>query len=296
MTNYINLTGMTKSSLVSINAYSFIYVSHYTSSFKRIIKASSFINKKLCMKELIFFPKPLLLFIGDRSRNSDSITGTTLPYCHNNIESIPNPVFQRWNLHYRSWLASYQVNTLMSSSTKNIQILILRKGGHAFSEQRSQVGEKSQGNAILIFLDSLSLKLRERYAHFKDGRKKIDIVEVDITSVGLKRQAMLVASSNILIGLHGSGINALSIHLPIGTSNCCSVIELFETGNRPRLPGYRNAAQSVGNSYNRVDIDFKIVELNDNADLKDVDKIISIIDSDMKKLAINPTCILNESV
>lgn len=279
--------------------------SHYRLFFKRVIGASDLLpSKRACFRRLVFFPKPMLLFIGDRSRHIEG-GSATLPSCLQDIEKRPNPLFQRWNLHFRSSLDVLGPNRL---SSKIFRVIILRKHNPSILHHNHDNSLAMQHyNQSRQFLNALTSQLQQRGKKLlkKLDVERVSIEEMDTSSIGLHLQAAAVAKANILIGIHGSGINALSIHMPIGVPNCCGVIELFVGNTRTVLSGYRNAAQSMGHHYKRMEVKSlgshpsrEDKSLNEVVEMQSryVHEIVREVETSISFISKNTTCILSEAL
>jgi hypothetical protein len=249
----------------------------------------------------------MLLFIGDRSRQSSSASDATasLLSCPTGtaIESLANPLFQRWNLYFRSSLKKFSYNPQLAPA-KIFRILVLRKLQAApTSPMLNQEIISYFHNESQHFFNELSLALRDVGIRQFRSYDKTVIEEIDIASISLQQQVAIVAKSHLMIGLHGSGINALSMHMPIGSVDCCSVIEIYDQGNmRPLVKGIRNAAQAMGHSYSRVEIalhhhEHAASEKSSGSIRKaEVKKVLDTVEKSIAHVARHPTCVLPEAI
>jgi len=81
----------------------------------------------------------------------------------------------------------------------------------------------------------------------------VTVVVQDLSLLSFTEQVHLVASSSIVIGMHGAGI-ASSMHMAVGTKYCCGVIEIFPRGEYSSIFGYGNMARRMGHYYERLDL------------------------------------------
>jgi len=273
--------------------------SHYRPFFKRVIGANDFINKRVC--ELIFMPKPMLLFIEDRSRQSSSDGALVGLSSCSPSEKVVSPLFQRWNLIFHAKFNRLGLTTPTVKSNRVFRVIVLRKSGTSMPSQgqAQHIGHVDDGHTnstvVKIFFDELTASLQRRGHRFLRtiNVERVAIEEMDTSSVSLQKQVAVVAKAHVLVGAHGSGINALSVHMPIGVTHCCSVVELFTGGTRPSLLGYRNAAQSMGHRYSRVDV--QVGQGSSKERSEQVQLVIQAVDTSISLNKVSPTCILQET-
>ena len=277
------------------------YFNHYKKSFRRILKAKDFGSSKVCFKNLIMQPKPEIQFTRDGWRNDlrCSFIG-------------PSSIFQRWNLNMRDNFGLLNINSL---ETNNIFTILLVTRAYKLGSKREKTKKVkltgqptildisgshdklpsaqgiSNSKELVQMLNELTSELIISYPHllFKIVEQELDILSFD-------KQIELVAKSSIIIGMHGTGI-ALSMHMAIGSTYCCGVIEIFpsEGDDRDResndrkitnttqtivynenkkvsryrnLKGHGNMARRMGHKYQRVDL------MRSEKDKKSVGKIV----------------------
>ena len=75
----------------------------------------------------------------------------------------------------------------------------------------------------------------------------------DLSKLPFDDQIKLLASTSIIIGMHGTAM-ASTVHMPIGTKNCCGVIEIFPDGDFKYIRGYGNLARRMGHHYSRLEL------------------------------------------
>jgi hypothetical protein len=81
----------------------------------------------------------------------------------------------------------------------------------------------------------------------------VEVLVEDLNSMPFDQQVQLIASSSVVIGMHGAGI-AASMHMPIGTRYCCSVVEIVPNGELLAVKGYGNMARRLGMTYHRMEL------------------------------------------
>jgi hypothetical protein len=74
---------------------------------------------------------------------------------------------------------------------------------------------------------------------------------INLGTLPFEEQVHLVASSSLLIGMHGAGITH-AMHMPLGTKFCCGVLEIFPVGEFSPIRGHGNMARRMGLSYDRI--------------------------------------------
>ena len=77
-------------------------------------------------------------------------------------------------------------------------------------------------------------------------------------------------------------------HMPLGTSNCCGVIELFPNSEWTPARGHGNMARKLGFLYDRID--FK--SLKDSPSTVPVSILVDVVSKFIKVLKVNPSCVL----
>ena len=58
---------------------------------------------------------------------------------------------------------------------------------------------------------------------------------------------------------------ASTVHMPIGTKNCCGVIEIFPDGDFKYIRGYGNLARRIGHHYSRLELSSNNTNSNSNS-------------------------------
>lgn len=213
------------------------YFNHYSRTFRRIVKAVDFgPTSTVCFKRLIMQPKPEVPFTRDGWRHS-----LRCPLVG------PSSLYQRWNSLMRSNLG-YDDSALQTNEAFTILLikkaskLDARKGAKkdvmrgilahkASSSQRLGDFDRSPSAAGISNSDELEGVLDElsQVLSTSNGAVVFKVVVQDFDVLTFDEQVALVMQSSILIGMHGTGIS-LSMHMAVGTKNCCGVIEIFPGG------------------------------------------------------------------
>lgn len=84
-------------------------------------------------------------------------------------------------------------------------------------------------------------------------RVRIEVMARDLTAMPFPDQIRLIAQSGVIIGVHGAGV-ASTMHMSIGTSHCCGVLEIFPLGEFSPVRGHGNMARKMGLYYDRIDV------------------------------------------
>jgi hypothetical protein len=186
------------------------FFKHYELSFKEILKASQFgPNAKLCFKQLVFMPRPLLLFTWDGwwQDMKCSYVG-------------PSSLFQRWNLQIRNSYGllvnnNRPMDRTNESPSKLRVLLIVRKA--------KKDGGADPKYVSRVFSNEVEIKSALQTL------PNIELLSVDLETLTFEAQVKLIGEVGLVIGMHGAGITH-TMHMAIGTPNCCGVIEIFPPG------------------------------------------------------------------
>ncbi|KAJ1443507.1 hypothetical protein B484DRAFT_277035 [Ochromonadaceae sp. CCMP2298] len=198
---------------------------HYETAFARILTAKDFASRgkpTVCFKRLIMQPRPLVLFTWDGWWQDMKCTFMG-----------PSSLFQRWNIQIRN---NYGLLNRPSSPTnKGVRVLLLvRSASSAAQMQQSRVFTNPEEIiAGLKEIQGASLRVQ------------------DLSQLSFEEQVTLVADSSVIIGVHGAGIPA-SMHMSVGTTYCCGVLEIFPEGEFKAIRGYGNMARRMGHHYERL--------------------------------------------
>ena len=240
----------------------------YYHNFLNVIRGSSYGNKTLCIKRVIFQPLQPVLFVRDGwdADQKCSFIG-------------PSSLYQRYNIHMRN---SY--NLLHVNSNKFKIMFIIRK------ETEDTWGSERTSRILLN-----ELKLIETLKKELDGREFTVTVEfraVDLSSLSVNEQIVLFHSSNIIIGMHGAGIVFSSMHLPIGVKNCCGVLEIYPNGEFTPIRGHGNMIREMGIHYSRLDLTSD--ESSSDGVTINSGPLLSMLQQLIYTTIERPTCILPE--
>eukprot|EP01034_Spumella_vulgaris_P026796 gene26796-33432_t len=239
------------------------FAKHYELQFARVLKASDFVTKgkgNVCFKRLIFQPRPVILFTWDGwwQDMKCSFVG-------------PSSLFQRWNMQIRN---NYGLlNAAAMPTNDRIQVLLIVRSISKHSS--GQEGRRfTNSNEIAKALASI---------------EGITLVVQDLAELNFEEQIKLIASSSLLIGMHGAGI-ASSMHMAIGTRHCCGVVEIFPDGEYKPIRGYGNMARRMGHHYERLELGASGTK-SDGGEV-DVTALKSLAQDLLKRMDTKPTCVL----
>ena len=238
------------------------YFSYYSKTFRRILKAKDFGTSKVCFKNLIMQPLPEIQFTRDGWRHDlrCSIIG-------------PSSIYQRWNLQMRDSFGLLSHSALQTNDV--FTILLVTKASklgsrkqelkkkyankksfdlssevaiRSLSNQES-TADKSPSAKGITNPDELMLMLKELTGKFS-GRKSdvtFKILKQDLDLLTFDDQVALIARSSLIIGMHGTGI-AISMHMAVGSTYCCGVIEIFPPENYMNMRGIGVRESRDGNN------------------------------------------------
>lgn len=237
-------------------------------SFRRILKASDFADTKakVCFKRLLMQPRPVLQFhaddpkcptdsanLGAALQASNGALGASIS-SNNQAQALAHPgagasaLFQRWNLQIRQNYGLLRYETMPTISA--MQILLVVRTPPVSGPNTTHVLSRMYTNTAEI-RSSLQAFIQQRSA--ADPSLRTTLAVHDFLSVPFAEQVRLIASSSIVIGMHGAGI-ASSMHMAVGTKYCCGVIEIFPEGEFKSIRGYGNMARRMGHYYERLNV------------------------------------------
>jgi len=150
-------------------------------SFARIVKAVDFADQSVgpgstvCFKRLIFQPIPLILFTWDGwwQEMKCSFVGAS-------------SMFQRWNLHIRLNYGLMSPQLMPTNRQFQILLVVRRLGRDHSNMYTSRIFANEQ--EIVGSLQSL---------------QEVRVVVQDLAVLSFEEQIKLIASSSLLIGMHG---------------------------------------------------------------------------------------------
>lgn len=223
---------------------------HYDHQFAGVLKAHDFYQQnrpKVCVKRLLVQPQPVILFTWDGwwQDMRCSFVG-------------PSSLFQRWNLQIRNiyGLLPSQANERLVSSgglspategelDAQFRVLLVHRvvaGGQASPMYTSRV---------IANIDEVTRALQEKLSSREVPGK---LIVQDLAKLSFEEQVHLLASVDMVIGVHGAGIPN-SMHMSIGQrQHCCSVLEIFPQGEFFPIRGYGNMARRMGLHYHRMEL------------------------------------------
>ena len=240
----------------------------YNVTFRRILKAVDFTESKakLCFKKLIMPPRSIVQFHAD-SVGGAALASTTAAECtaitqagagtgeqdpavavHRYVAGISS-LFQRWNLQLRQNYELLRLDAMPTQET--LQLLLITRMPPPHGPNTTHVLSRMYENTDQIVSALTAFVVQQNAQHPSTPMK---LVVQDFLSISFSDQVRLIASSSIVVGMHGAGIPA-SMHMAVGTKHCCGVVEIFPEGEFKSIRGYGNMARRMGHHYERVDLD-----------------------------------------
>lgn len=247
----------------------------YNVTFRRILRAADFAEAKakVCFKRLILPPKPTLAFNADvvsaagaaGSAVAGGLMGSAAnQQCVAGREAVPalaagdadthsylagiSSLFQRWNLQARQNYDLLRLESLPTHDT--VQILLIARVPLSYGPNTTHVLSRMFTNTNQI-VSALNACITELNHHYPTRLAKL--VVHDFLSMGFTEQVRLMASSSVVVGMHGAGI-ASTMHMAVGTKHCCGVVEIFPEAEFSGAKGYRNMARRMGHQYQRLGV------------------------------------------
>lgn len=225
--------------------------SHYDHQFATVLKAHDFYQQnrpRVCVKRLLIQPQPVILFTWDGwwQDMRCSFVG-------------PSSLFQRWNVQIRNIYnllpgQSHSAVVQAGSSTgqseqpsaEEVRVLLVHRvidGGNAAPMYTSRV---------IANIEDVTLALEKAFLARNNIPTKL-IVQ-DLAKLSFLEQVQLLASIDLVVGVHGAGIPN-SMHMSIGQRpHCCGVLEIFPQGEFFPIRGYGNMARRMGLHYHRMEL------------------------------------------
>jgi hypothetical protein len=116
-----------------------------------------------------------------------------------------------------------------------------------------------RSSRIILNLEEVNATLTrslEEWQNSENNKEKIQVqlMIVDLATLSYIEQLRLIASTSIIVGIHGAGITHL-MHMSIGTKFCCGVIEIFPKGVFTKIRGHGTMARKMGLRFSRIDVD-----------------------------------------
>jgi hypothetical protein len=240
-------------------------------TFRRILRAADFAEAKakVCFKRLVLPPRPTLAFHADLvtgagtgaasaagavagaaanqqcAMGMDAAVVSDADAVHNYISGISS-LFQRWNLQVRQNYDLLRLETMPTHDT--VQILLIARAPVVAGPNTTHVLSRMFTNTNQI-VSALNAFVTEQNHHYPTRIAKL--VVHDFLSMGFTEQVRLMASSSVVVGMHGAGI-ASTMHMAVGTRHCCGVVEIFPETEFTGVKGYRNMARRMGHQYARL--------------------------------------------
>lgn len=195
------------------------FSAHYERNFAKILKANDFSRLlastqgpgkgNVCAKRVIFMPRPVMLYTWDgwwQDMRCSFIGASSL--------------FQRFNLQVRQLYQLLENSNSDNNQGEVVRVLLIKR--------RINPGGATQGSRVYKNGEDIE-KAISSIPHVK-------LIAVDLVDFSFEEQVKLISSVQIMIGIHGAGMS-FSTHMPIGTKNCCGVIEIFPRGEFQAIKG-----------------------------------------------------------
>mmetsp|Transcript_6302 Transcript_6302/g.10503 ORF Transcript_6302/g.10503 Transcript_6302/m.10503 type:complete len:664 (+) Transcript_6302:51-2042(+) len=208
----------------------------YTKNLRSIMKGLDFGGKTLCVQRLLVQPLPPRFFIWES-------WFVDLPCSFVG----PSSLYQRWNMHVRNSYGLVKAHNDMKLNQQLQVLLVVR------NEKKNLWGSSRTSRNFLNqqdIIDTLNSTIRSLA---QQQRVKIDFLALDLGKLEFMQQMKLIGETSVMIGAHGAGM-ASSMHMSIGTENCCGLIEIYPKGEFTPILGHANMARKMGLHYARVDV------------------------------------------
>lgn len=220
----------------------------YSKSLRSILKGIDYSTKTMCVKKALIQPIPPRFFIWE-----SWFTDMKCSY------SGPSSLYQRWNFHVRNRLGllaplieNHKKNnegkevavpsTILTNDGKLTVLLVVR------NEHSNMWGSQRTSRN---FLNEEAIKSELSQRGVKSGQ--FNLVVQDLSKLSFQQQLSLISKSSIMVGAHGAGI-ASSMHMSVGSTGCCGVIEIYPKGEFSPIKGHGNMARKMGLHYDRMDL------------------------------------------
>jgi hypothetical protein len=247
-----------------IHVYHVVLCRHYANSFAGIELANKFEGKRVCIKKLIFMPRPVILFTWDGWWTDMECTFKG-----------PSSLFQRWNLHIRSNYGLLSAPMIDRMADKwNILIILRRLKKHGTGREASNSE---------LYTSRLFINEQEIIAAMETIPNAV-VTAMDLATISFEKQIELMASTSIVVGAHGAGITS-SMHMPVGTKRCCGVLEFYPPGEFIPIRGHGNMIRRMGHYYERTD-----TRASRDGMRIDTELMIATVRSMMSRIEERPSC------
>lgn len=213
----------------------------YNTTFRRILRAVNFADNsaRICFKQLIVQPRPSLPF--------HAWDGGEDPTCP---ALSASSLFQRFNLqlrHSMGLLPSPHASDSSSKTGEGMQILLVLR-----SLKPGQSGDQAISR-IFRHQTQLIAGLQQWIGQNK-AKWPVPVVLIaqDLIALSYEDQLRLISQSSVVVGMHGAGIAAASLMMPVGNKLCCGLVEIVPTAVFPAARGYVHFAKRMGHVYERL--------------------------------------------
>jgi hypothetical protein len=247
--------------------------STYNVTFRRILKASDFADTraKVCFKRLLMPPRPPVQFYSDSAAavlgaagaagagasagncalgleaTGDAVGHDSPDAVHTYVAGISS-LFQRWNLQTRQNYDLLRPDTLPTQNA--MQVLLITRKPPSHGPNTTHILARVYANTAQLTAALTTYVAAQNTLH--PGVPTTLVVQ-DFLSISFTEQVRLIASSSVVIGMHGAGI-ASTQHMAVGTRHCCGVVEIFPEGEFKSAKGYRSLARRMGHHYERLSV------------------------------------------
>jgi len=250
---------------------------HYELQFHHLLKARDFTEdrsrQRVCVKRLLFMPRPVLLYTWDGwwADMPCTLAG-------------PSSLFQRWNLQVRQLYGLYPLPSEVVAEDRQGKVRVLfikRSVGRAAAHMYTSRVIKNIDDVIAGLKQSISSDVVSEW-----------IVE-DLARLSFEEQVRLVGKVHMIVGVHGAGVPA-SMHMSVGRRNCCGVIEIFPSGEFTPIRGYGNMARRAGHHYRRLDV--SSAQSNADGVSVPVEALAGLVKEVVDAMKVKPSCVLKSAM
>lgn len=237
---------------------------HHELRFKRILKAADFADKTVCFKRLLFQPRPVVGFVWDQWEVDVPCTFKG-----------PSSLYQRWNLHTRMLFNSSLDKDSDGGHRPAVRVLLVIRQG---------VGGDGNEHKIRNFANQPEIEATLR------AIPDVELVVQDLGKLQFEEQVRFIATMDVMVGMHGAGLSHLT-HMPLGSPNCCGLIEIFPKSEWTPARGHGNMARKLGFHYKRIDFN-SVHATNTGGSVVPVTELEIVARDMLKLIRTKPSCVL----
>lgn len=212
-----------------------VFFTTYRKTMKNILKGIDFTDKTVCIKHLLIQNIPPRFFIWES-------WFIDLPCSFIG----PSTLYQRWNLHVRAayGLLQRSSNAFYSNDQKKVKVLVVVRNEH------SNMWGNQRTSRNYLNTPALMEGLKEYSQKSPHG---VEVIFQELGKLSFEQQLELISDTSIMVGAHGAGMSS-SMHMSVGSENCCGMIELYPLGEFSPIKGHGNMARKMGIYYDRIDV------------------------------------------